>query len=337
MIEPSWQKLALQDDEELAKLQSAFRRVFHEALCLDALIAIHMLIFFRQPVGLATLTVVFFPATLLWSLVITMYCFHWGQHISSCRQHRDMVRQQAKEQERIVERERETEKLRAMNRIMGDVAHNFNNILTAVLGFSHLVKKSLQQRGQLFDEVDELVSAAKRAAALAKKLSRCVWPPCEPVQRFTVHGLAKGVAAICRQSLPQNVKLMLHNTEREALIEAPRVNLQAALLDICTNAGEAMPEGGTLTIAVEAPAEILGKGAAEFAVISVADTGVGMEPEIRGKIFDPFFSTKNTVGVGLSLATARHIIENQGGTIEVQTEPGRGTTFRVYLPVSNGA
>ena len=227
-------------------------------------------------------------------------------------------------------------KLRAIRSMAAEVAHNFNNILTGVLGFSHLARESLQDEGTPLAEIEAIMVAARRGSDLTRKLSSYTAPSDEPLQRFTLNSLVRSVAAECGELLPENVKLVLDVAARDVPIEGPRKGLEAALLHICANAQEAMPTGGTLTITAEATsAKGDGEdGEAEFAVSVITDTGVGIKPEIQDRIFDPFFSTKGTVGVGLGLTIAQRVVEDQGGTVAVESAPGRGTTVRVYLPAA---
>jgi len=333
---PLWRKLVAQDEEQLKKTESAFRRIFCESVALEAAIALHMLVYFARPPIVAGLLPFFFPATLLWSLVVTLYSFHWAYRVSRYRKEQALLMQQAAEQELSAEREHAAGKLRAINSMAAEVAHNFNNILTGVLGFSELAKRSLQDKGAPLAEIEAVIWAAKRGASLTRKLLSYATPCDEPPQRFTLNSLAQSVAAACEEFLPDNLKLVMNVAARDVPIEGPRKSLEASLLHICANAHEAMPLGGTLTITAETASANPGDadGEAGFAVSVITDTGVGIEPDIQEKMFDPFFSTKGTVGVGLGLAIAKRVIEDQGGTIAVESTPGRGTTVRVCLPIA---
>jgi len=141
----------------------------------------------------------------------------------------------------------------------------------------------------------------------------------------------------CRAALPDNVELLLNEAAREVVIEGAVERMQEALLSICNNAWEAMPDGGTLPLSAHGPPRTDSLCETGSALIAISDTGGGIEPDVLPRIFDPFFSTKRTVGVGLSLAVTRRVVEDHGGHIDVDSAPGRGTTVRVFLPVTGTA
>jgi len=227
----------------------------------------------------------------------------------------------------------ELEMLRAGQDLAAWVAHNFNNLLSGILGYIGFARESLQGRGLPLDDIERALECTERAAALAGKLRRWTRPASEHTQTISMGSLVDKLVTEVRRSLPANIGLRVDAADSAARIEVPVESMLEALTNICDNASEAMPDGGTLTIsAADSRRESGMRGL--YAVISVSDSGVGISPEALDKVFDPFFSTKSTVGVGLSLALTRRIVVECGGEIEVQSEPGKGSTFRVFLPVS---
>jgi signal transduction histidine kinase/CheY-like chemotaxis protein len=234
---------------------------------------------------------------------------------------------------------RQAQKLEAIGRLAGGVAHDFNNLLTAIVGYTDLLKEtepSAEQR----DMIGEIQSASERAAALTRQLlafgRRQIMAPkvLDPdvvvaslvslIQRIVGEGIEfKTIAA------PAGLRVRVDQTQFEQVI----VNLIA-------NARDAMPGGGQLTLEVanveldDAYAETHPEAVpGTYVMIAISDTGVGMSPEVRAHIFEPFYTTKDSAGgTGLGLATVYGIVKQSGGTINVYSELGKGTVFKVYLP-----
>lgn len=240
------------------------------------------------------------------------------------------------EHNRLEAAEREAEKLRAIRGLAGGVAHNFNNLLTGVLGFAGLARATLSERGAPVDDIDQAVRCARDAARLSKQLEEWTEPIVGSQQALVLDLLVGDLMGRCRESLPEDIRLASHVAAPAARLEASFDSVLGALLNICENAREAMPGGGVLTITADTVQRGTGDGEREFAAISISDTGVGIQPDVLPKIFEPFFSTKGTVGVGLGLPLSRHITEEHGGEVDVQSTPGQGTTVTVFLPIADG-
>jgi len=242
--------------------------------------------------------------------------------------------------ERILEAEdraREAGRLTAVCDLAAGVAHNFNNILSATLGYASFVRAALREQGEPLDDIDRIVESTRRASCLADQLLSCARPVCDARETVTLGALIETIVVACRDSLPGNVRLTTDAEEPDVRLSLAPESLRGAILNICTNAREAMPDGGTLSIAATTARQLTLDGDTRFAQISIADTGVGITPDSLSRVFDPFFSTKGTVGVGISLALTRRVIEDHGGRITVDSSPGRGSTFSVLLPVLNGS
>ena len=142
---------------------------------------------------------------------------------------------------------------------------------------------------------------------------------------------------ILRRTFDKRIEIITKHSERPTNIEGDRVQLQQVVMNLCVNARDAMPEGGKLTLQIEESLleEGLEKGG-HYEVLSVADTGLGMSEEVKGRIFEPFYTTKEEgKGTGLGLSLVYGVVKNHGGFIRVESEPGRGSTFRIYLPSSD--
>ena len=242
--------------------------------------------------------------------------------------------------ERILEleaRAREAGKLSAVCDIAAGVAHNFNNILSAVLGYASFVRTGLREQQADLQDIEMVIESTKRAAALADQLLSCARPTGGATDTVTLGALVEAIVSECESTLPENIRLVGDIAESDCRLRVEPHRLRTALLNMCTNAREAMPEGGILKIEGSKVGRQTQEGEPQFVQVDIADTGRGMDADMLPKIFDPFFSTKGTVGVGISLAFTRRVIEDHGGRIAVDSSPDKGSTFRVFLPILNGS
>jgi PAS domain S-box-containing protein len=229
-------------------------------------------------------------------------------------------------QKELEERLRNLDKLDAVGRLAGGVAHQFNNLNTVVSGYAELLEYELGADSPLKSYASAIGDSARKSAAMIAQLvafSRRGGASRAPIDLgdvvLSIDGLVRGVAG-------DGIELVLALGSEPLVVEADGGQLEAALLTLVENACEAMPTGGTLRIST-ARAE-------DRAVLSVSDTGSGMDDETRRLAFEPFFTTKEIGrGTGLGLASVYGTVDRYGGRIDVQSEPGRGTTFRVSLPL----
>ncbi len=224
---------------------------------------------------------------------------------------------------------RQAQKMEAIGRLAGGVAHDFNNLLTAIRGYSELLLMSVEKGDGWRDDVDEILKASDRAAALTRQL----------LAFSRRSAVAPRVLALDRV-LP-NIEQMLHRLIGEDIVltsdiaagiwpvKADPGQIDQVLVNLAVNARDAMPSGGALKIALANVVVASGP----YVRISVTDTGSGMDEQTVQRIFEPFFTTKGEGrGTGLGLATVYGIVEQAGGTIDVVTAPGHGTTFHLFLP-----
>ncbi|MGA2012294.1 MAG: PAS domain S-box protein, partial [Solirubrobacteraceae bacterium] len=222
----------------------------------------------------------------------------------------------------------------ALGRLAGGIAHELNNKLTVIIGFNDGVSRKLDRDDPLQRPLTEVRTAAEHSAALTRDLlafaRRQMLAP-EPV---TASQIADGLRRLLRPALGEQIELVITDRSDAALVLADRGQLQHAILYVALNGCDAMPAGGQLTIETSvADRPAAGDIASPTVRISVSDTGTGIPADVRDRIFDPFFTTKEIgAGTGLGLPAARGIIEQTGGTITVESELGRGSTFIVELP-----
>jgi two-component system cell cycle sensor histidine kinase/response regulator CckA len=234
----------------------------------------------------------------------------------------------------------QSQKMQAVGQLAGGVAHDFNNLLTVIIGNSEFLLMRHQAGDPSFKEINEVHQNALRAAALVGQLLAFSRKQTMQPKVLVVRDVVGELAQLLRRLLREGVELKLENGADVWPIHADETQLSNALINLVVNARDAMPDGGAITIrtANESVAQDAALGTAimpagDYVRIEVADTGIGMSKEIQSKIFDPFFTTKPVgQGTGLGLATVYGIVKQSGGFITVDSEIGKGTSFRIYLP-----
>ncbi|MCB2187317.1 MAG: PAS domain S-box protein [Deltaproteobacteria bacterium] len=255
---------------------------------------------------------------------------------------RDVTQLKEDERERalLAEQLRQSQKMEAVGTLAGGIAHDFNNILGAILGYAELAQARVEEGDQPDREIANIVSSALRAKDLVKQLltfSRKLESDLRPVDANLCLAAA---ARMLERTIPRMIALELDLAPDLALVNADPIQLEQVLMNLGTNAKDAMPEGGTLRVETLnlplAPGERPELSAGEpgdYVAIRVSDTGHGMDKETLQHIFDPFFTTKDVGrGTGLGLSSVFGIVESHGGAITCQSEPGRGTWFEILLP-----
>jgi two-component system cell cycle sensor histidine kinase/response regulator CckA len=234
----------------------------------------------------------------------------------------------------------QSQKMQAVGQLAGGVAHDFNNVLTAIIGFSDLLLANHRPSDPSFQDIMNIKQNANRAAGLVRQLLAFSRRQTLRPQMLSLGEVLSDLSILLQRLLGENVKLQLVHGRDLWPIKADLNQFEQVVINLAVNGRDAMPKGGTMSIRtrnVEA-AEVSGFGyrplpAADYVLVEVEDTGTGMTPEVQAKIFEPFFSTKEVgKGTGLGLSTVYGIVRQTGGHIFFSSTLGKGTVFRIFLP-----
>ena len=258
-----------------------------------------------------------------------------GVHTHWVSVHRDVS-----ERKRLEEQLFQAQKMEAVGRLAGGVAHDFNNVLTAISGFSELLLEELPAGEGPHEEVLQIRAAAARATALTRQLLAFSRKQILRPRLVDVGTLVRELERLLQRAVTEEVTIRMTVAAFTSPVLADPVQLEQVLLNLAVNASEAMPDGGMISIEVSDIA--LGESYAHrhhgvqpghYVCLTVTDTGVGMDRATRERIFEPFYTTKPG-GTGLGLSTVYGIVRQSGGHLWVYSEPGTGSTFKIYLPVA---
>ncbi len=246
---------------------------------------------------------------------------------------------------RLEQQLRHSQKMEAVGTLAGGVAHDFNNILTAILGYSEMIVKKAAGNDDVRKDAEEIYAGGIRAATLTQQLLAFSRKQISDPRVLNVNTTVERLQNMLRRLIGENVRLACKLDPAAHAVKADAGQLEQIVMNLAVNARDAMPDGGTLIIqtsnvrldeiyARQHPDVVTGA----YLRISITDTGTGIAPEIRSRIFEPFFTTKDQgKGTGLGLATCYGIVKQSGGHIGVYSELGKGTTFNVYLPQAGDA
>jgi two-component system, cell cycle sensor histidine kinase and response regulator CckA len=235
----------------------------------------------------------------------------------------------------------QAQKMESLGRLAGGIAHDFNNLLTVINGTAELAATSLGPDDPLRGELAEIRQAGERAADLTRQLLAFSRQQILQLETLDLGELIRGLESMLGRLLGEDVELALL-VDESVRVRADRGQLEQVVLNLAVNARDSMPRGGRLTISTRSVELAAGQIAAPtplaagtYALLEVRDTGVGIDEAVRAKIFDPFFTTKEIgKGTGLGLATVLGIAAQSGGGVAVESAPGEGTAFRVFLPAA---
>src|SRR3989475_9333049 len=230
--------------------------------------------------------------------------------------------------------------MEAVGRLAGGIAHDFNNLLTVITSYCDLLLEDLGGDDAKREDLEQVLKAADGAAALTRQLLAFTRQQVIAPRVVTLSAVVAGVEKMLRRVIGEDVALVTALDPGVGSVKADIGQLEQVLMNLAVNARGAMPTGGKLTIEtanVEHDPDYARERAAapvsRLVMLAVSDTGVGMDEETKAKIFEPFFTTKEPgKGTGLGLATVYGIVQQAAGFICVYSEPGRGTTFKIYLP-----
>jgi two-component system, cell cycle sensor histidine kinase and response regulator CckA len=235
----------------------------------------------------------------------------------------------ASERVRLSAELRQAQKLEAVGRLAGGVAHDFNNVLLAQRGYGELALQHLE-RGDLAaakNDVGEILAAASRGANLTRQL--LAFSRRRVIDVEVLDLVVAELEGLLRSLLGESIVFTFRLAPAPVLVQADHGQLEQIVTNLAVNARDAMPAGGELRVRVAA------ENSGRIAILEVADTGIGMDAATAERIFDPFFTTKGTGGTGLGLATVHRIVMESGGDVEVRSTPGSGTTFTISLPTTD--
>ena len=270
-----------------------------------------------------------------------------GRAVRMIGMNRDVTeaRQSEEERERLQMQLFQAQKMESVGRLAGGVAHDFNNLLTVINGYSKMALADLAPGDPLQDSLSEIHKAGERATALTRQLlafsrKQVLQPRVLDLQRVLVD-----MQSMLRRMVCEEVELRLELSGKNVLVYADLSQLEQVIMNLVVNARDAMPDGGRLlleTALVERDESYARSHpearAGRYAMLGVTDTGVGMDEATRLRIFEPFFTTKGTGrGTGLGLSMVQGIVSQSAGYVDVESQPGRGSTFQIYLPALSGA
>lgn len=233
------------------------------------------------------------------------------------------------------------QKMESLGTLAGGIAHDFNNILAIILGYTSRIETLAAQPDQLPAATKVIKEAVERGAALVQQLLTAARQREAHFSSVDVNALVLEAAKMLQSTFPKTITFELRLHPNLALITADRGQLHQVLLNLCLNARDAMPDGGTLTMqtatatASEVAEQFTGVDAEDYARIRIGDSGTGMTREVKSHIFEPFFTTKERgKGTGLGLSVVYGVVNNHRGFVQAESEPGTGATFTVYLPLA---
>ena len=255
------------------------------------------------------------------------------------------LRSEMKRREDLEKQLIQAQKMEAVGRLAGGVAHDFNNLLTVILGYNEMLRDHLKDDPVGTDYVAEVMQASDRAAALTNQLLAFSRRQVSVPRMVDLNDLVRNIDKMLRRIIGEDIRLDLRLDPSTAPVEVDPGHIDQVIMNLAVNSRDAMPAGGQLVIETarvdlteEYAASHLSPAPGTYALVTVSDTGIGMDSATMARIFEPFFTTKEQgKGTGLGLSIVYGIVKQNGGEILVYSELGRGTVFKIYLPVASGS
>jgi two-component system, cell cycle sensor histidine kinase and response regulator CckA len=272
----------------------------------------------------------------LFPVEVTVNHIEFSSREYRCAVVRDLSARKSLEQQLL-----QAQKMEAVGRLAGGVAHDFNNLITVVMGYSELALRHMRGDDPARVEVGEILNAARKAGALTTQLLAFSRRQALRPVVFNLNDTVRNAARIITRLIGEDVRMVTELAPELGNVRADPSQVEHILFNLAVNARDAMPEGGRLTIQtgnVEldqdyARAHSITLESGDYVMLAVTDTGLGMSRETLGRIFEPFFTTKeHGKGTGLGLSTVYGVVKQSGGHIWVYSEPGQGATFKIYMP-----
>jgi signal transduction histidine kinase len=245
------------------------------------------------------------------------------------------------ERKSLEEQLRQAQKMEAIGQLTGGIAHDFNNILTAIIGYGSLMKMGMNEDNPMIQDVEQILASAEKAASLTRQLLAFSRKQIINPKPVNLNEIISRLENLLTRLIGEDIHLKTILSEDDLTVMADSGQIEQVLMNLATNARDAMPRGGVLAIEtglVQLGSEYIKTNDyvehGEYALISVSDTGMGMDNRTIDRIFEPFFTTKELgKGTGLGLAVSYGIIKQHNGYINVYSEPAKGTIFKIYLPI----
>ncbi len=252
-----------------------------------------------------------------------------------------IVNRDVSERRQLEEKFRQAQKMEAVGRLSGGVAHDFNNLLGVIIGYAEFLQESLEPENRLRSSVDEILKAGKRAATLTRQLLAFSRQQVLDPKVLDLNGVVADMEKMLRRLIGEDVALSTVLSPDLGRLKADQGQLEQVVMNLVVNARDAMPQGGKLVI--DTQNMVMDEAfirrypypvqAGPYVCLTVTDSGIGMDAETKARAFEPFFTTKEKgKGTGLGLSTVYGVVKQSGGYIDIDSSPGAGTTFKIYLP-----
>jgi len=243
------------------------------------------------------------------------------------------------ERKQLQEQLFQSQKMEAIGRLAGGVAHDFNNLLTVILGYSGILLSTLHKNTNIYKQIELIRKAGERAAALTSQLLAFSRKQVIKPKILNLNNQVKAIEKILYRLIGEDIKLITVLDENLGNVKVDKAQIDQVIMNLVVNARDAMPQGGKITLETrnvylsKKYAKRISAPSGNYVMLSVSDTGIGMDKKTMSRIFEPFFTTKEKgKGTGLGLSTVYGIVKQSGGYISVDSTPGKGTTFKIYFP-----